>query len=188
CHFGLNLPDSAAVGGNLTKLNDWAQALAKRAAILVANSGYGYGDDVTVAYSEKLMSQFAKNMDGTRSVGEAFRDAKQSYYLSNFGTYGPYDMKALQEAIFYGLPMFTTGVAGAPQAPQTTPPSTTLAPDSTGLPAMAFDSGTINAQPTQTPDGTYYSVGGNTLTKDRRPIVPQVEYDVSNTDPVYPAS
>jgi hypothetical protein len=191
CHFGLNLPDSAvaAADANPTRLNDWAQALSKRAAILVANTGYGYGDDVSVAYSEQLMSQFAKNLDGTRSVGEAFRDAKQSYYLSNFGTYGPYDLKALQEAVFYGLPMFTTAGTGGALAPQTALAPTgpgSLTPDSTGLPAKAFDSGTLGFTPKTTTAGTYYAASGGLLIKDRRPIVAQEEYDATNTDPAYP--
>ena len=190
CHFGLNLPDIAPSAADATaggaRLKDWAQTFAQQKAILVANSGYGYGDDVTVAYSEQLMSQFAKNLDGTRSVGQAFRDAKQSYYLSNFGTYGPYDQKALQEAIFYGLPMFQTG--GTPGTVQSLPPAgqSQLTPDATGLLEKPFDSGTLSFTPTSTGDGTYYSYNGGKLVKDQRPIVPQVEYDATNTDPAHP--
>jgi len=189
CHFGLNLPDSAAAAAdaNAAKLDDWAQALSQRNAILVANSGYGYGDDATVAYSEKLMSDFAKNLDGTRSVGEAFRDAKRSYYLSNFGTYGSYDQKALQEAIFYGLPMFSTSsTPGTIHSASVPSVGGSLGTDGTGLAQKPFDSGTLGFTPKTVGDGTYYSYNGDTLAKDRRPIVPQVEYDATNTDPAYP--
>jgi hypothetical protein len=190
CHFGLNLPNSAvaAADADATRLNDWADALASRAAILVANSGYGYGDDVTVALSEQIMSSFAANMDGTRSVGEALRDAKRSYFLNNFGMYSSYDEKAMQEAIFYGLPMFRTSGSGGfgAQTLAMAPLPSTLTPDGTGLPTKAFDSGSLSFTPSSTSDGTYYTYQGEKLAKDRRPIVPQASFDVSNNDPNYP--
>src|SRR5207302_7049468 len=49
-----------------------------------------------------------------------------------------------------------------------------------------FDTGTLVFTPKTTAAGTYYTSGNGLLIKDRRPIVAQVEYDATNTDPNYP--
>ena len=102
CHSGLNAPDS--YGG--TRRGDWAQTFAGRGtAVFVGNTGYGYGDFKTVALSERLMKLFAQNLDGNFDVGRALLEAKRDYYLSA-GNYQGYDEKVLQQAVFYGLPMY----------------------------------------------------------------------------------
>ena len=107
CHSGLNAPDS--YGG--TRRGDWAQTFAERGtAVFVGNTGYGYGDFKTVALSERLMKLFAQNLDGNLDVGRALLEAKRDYYLSA-GNYQGYDEKVLQEAVFYGLPMYQVGTA-----------------------------------------------------------------------------
>ena len=54
------------------------------------------------------MTLFAGELDGSVSVGDAVRNAKQRYFASQ-GLYGAYDEKALSSTIMYGLPMFAVG-------------------------------------------------------------------------------
>ena len=82
CHGGLNVPDT--VGGPVItddqkRLLDWAQAYGQKqvtlgatspAAVYVANTGFGYGDTKTIDLSERLMGQFAKNLNSYGTIGE----------------------------------------------------------------------------------------------------------------------
>ena len=57
CHAGLSVFDAFVASNNL----DWAQLFAQKgAAAYVANTGYGYGDSTTIAYSEDLNRRFAQ--------------------------------------------------------------------------------------------------------------------------------
>jgi uncharacterized UPF0146 family protein len=195
CHFGANLPDSTVASPTVDqakRLGDWAQAFSKKQAVLVANSGFGYGDTSTVAFSERLMELFAQGLDGSQSAGTAFVEAKKSYFLDHMGIYAAYDEKALQEAIFYGLPMFGIAPTGAEAAsagflampdggtPLVTDPAT-------GLLVRPFDSGALSFAQTSVPgQGAYYALDGDTLAQDGRPIVPQGSFDVTNDDPANP--
>jgi hypothetical protein len=122
CHAGLNVPDSY-VGAGTQVAKDWAQTFAASRAIWVANTGFGLGDTATVALSERLMQLFAQHLDGTLLAGQALQFAKQGYF-SDLGAYGVYDEKAMEEPVFYGLPMWRVGGArwdppasGQPAAP-----------------------------------------------------------------------
>jgi hypothetical protein len=107
CHSGL--PVSDVIVGNTA---DWAETIGGgKLAHWVGQTGYGYGDTDTVAYSEQLMRFLAQNLDGTLSIGEALTRAKQDYYLTNGGTLSAYDRKALLEATMYGLPFYGVGVS-----------------------------------------------------------------------------
>src|SRR4030065_511817 len=50
CHSGFNVHDSHAAGGNPL---DFAQALARRGAWWIGNTGYGYGMDDSIAFHEQ---------------------------------------------------------------------------------------------------------------------------------------
>ena len=71
CHGGLNVPDTL-LGPTPTafqrdRLLDWTQSYAQaRAAVYVANTGFGYGDTVANALSERLMSIFAEQISRPR--------------------------------------------------------------------------------------------------------------------------
>jgi hypothetical protein len=190
CHFGANIPNSllsAPTADQQTRSKDWADMLSSRAALLVANTGYGYGDTQTVAFSEKLMELFAQGLDGS-SGGLSLRDAKRDYFLNHMGVDSAYDEKALQEAVLYGLPQFElappsaggSSIQAQAAAAQVSQPLST--DPVTGLQIRSFDSGPITFTPTSTGFGTYYSVGGNTLVENRHPIIPQMSFDVTNTD------
>ena len=94
---------------------DWAKTFASVGALWVGNTGFGYGDTSTMAYSAKLMAGFADNLDGTMSVGAAFVNAKQTYDAGD-AVLSPYDLKSLMESTFYGLPMYHLNSAPAPAA------------------------------------------------------------------------
>ena len=83
-------------------------ALTADGAVYVATTGYGYGDQVSVGLHERLLTLFAGELDGSVSLGDALRNAKQRYFASQ-GLYGAYDEKALSSTILYGLPMFAVG-------------------------------------------------------------------------------
>ncbi len=72
CHSGLDVDDAeVAASGLATPVDDWAKTFADAGALWVGNTGYGYADTDTIAYSAKLMADFAADLDGPLSVGEA---------------------------------------------------------------------------------------------------------------------
>ena len=76
CHAGLNVPDAFLPAGRAAP--DWAQtfAAAKGASVYLANTGFGYGDSDTVAYSEDLNARFAANLADGMTAGAAFARGK----------------------------------------------------------------------------------------------------------------
>src|SRR4029077_6094522 len=142
CHSRLSVSD-VSVGAQL----DWAQAIvgAKQGGLYTGNTGYGYGDDQTVALSERLMALYAKALDGRVSAGTALMLAKQEYAATT-AILNPYDEKVLEESTFYGLPIYglASGVpaGNAPRSacpPAAAPTNTPISPISgtdprTGLP------------------------------------------------------
>ncbi len=121
CHAGLSVGDAFIPSNNL----DWAQTfMQKGAADYAGNTGYGYGDTNTIAYSEDLNSRFASNaVAGAASptgadltIGEALTVAKQEY-KGALGIVGVYDEKAMAELTLYGLPMYRIGGSGIPAPP-----------------------------------------------------------------------
>ena len=93
----------------------------------MANTGYGYGETEGVELSERLMQLFAERLDGSVTVGEALLFAKQTYVGTRQAEYGPFDEKVLQQATFYGLPIYRVGVTNVPD-PEPIPPIPNLAP------------------------------------------------------------
>ena len=196
CHGGLNVPD--LIGGPVSaedrkRLLDWAQAYSQiRTAVYVANSGFGYGDTKTVDLSERLMRQFAQNLNSYGTIGEQWVRALHSYY-ETAGTYDVVDEKVMAEATMYGLPFY--GYSGTPQnpPPAPTPPTTHLdgGLDTASLPAIApniqpqdaGDGQTLFRDPAH-PDGSSYADGSTLLTAGTlsafyRPVQPQFSRDVT---------
>jgi len=86
-----------------------AQSLARKGPGGSANTGYGYGMDDSIAYTERVMQLLADKLTSVQgmSVGEALRWAKQRYIGGvPSGGFGTYDEKAMIEATLYGLPMY----------------------------------------------------------------------------------
>jgi CSLREA domain-containing protein len=159
CHAGLNVADT--LGGDGAKLRDFAQAYAQqRAAVYVANLGFGYGETAPglAGLSEKLFAQIAQRLlaPGGATFGERIVEAKHAYY-QQMGTYGAFDEKVLQEVATYGPPWYrvTGGTAPPPPAPPTvsTDPVTGLA----SVPLSVSFSSSLARH--DTTDGTFWTGG-----------------------------
>ena len=180
CHAGLSVPK--AYTDVPAKDADWAQTYsAKQAAVYFANTGFGYGDTAAVALSEEVMRQFALRLDGSMTVGEAAVYAKQAYF-GQLGAYGPYDEKAMQEATFYGLPMWKVGTGGTTPPP---PANVTPTADATGVLSAPVSVAPSFTKKTSKGGGTFYTAAaagtaasGLQVTQ-YRPIEPRLSVDVT---------
>ncbi len=178
CHSGLAVSDVTVGGG--ARAADVPAAIASRGAVYVAASGYGYGDQFSIGLQERLMTLFAGQLDGAVSVGDALRNAKQTYFAGQ-GLYGAYDEKALSSTILYGLPMFSVG-SERPVRP--TPPNVTTSPTETpGLSARPYDED-FELLRNSSADGVWYEADAGTgpqlpLVVASRPLQPRAEFDVT---------
>jgi len=182
CHAGLNVPDNFS---SLPSSLDLPQALAQKTAWLIANTGYGYGDSDTIAFSEQLMDNFARALVDTQKpnppVGQALVDAKQSYFLNNFGRTS-LDYKVMIESELYGLPMYIIDPgAGGTTLSDPTPGEAMTITLSRVVNSIVTDSITYNQvlNPVVTPHGQYYAVNGETEYVPYRPLQPRVNIDIS---------
>jgi hypothetical protein len=121
CHAGYNLVNDEALTGVALPL-DWAEAFAQKGAVLVAGTGYQYGDTDFLEYSERLYRDFAHELRAGSAgtavpIGEALAAAKRTYITGTPDIRGIHE-KAVLEATLFGLPMFgvnlPTGRTGAP--------------------------------------------------------------------------
>ena len=112
CHAGLSVPDNAiaATADPTGRFQaDWASTILKQGGNLIANTGYGYGDSDTVAYSEKLSllltEALTRDTGGQITLGEALLEAKYAYIeIAGPGSLSAFDEKVLLEMNLYGLP------------------------------------------------------------------------------------
>ena len=58
CHAGLDIDTAEVAQSDIGQTADWATTFAQAGAVWVANTGYGYMDSNTVAYSVALMTDF----------------------------------------------------------------------------------------------------------------------------------
>ncbi len=159
CHAGLNVADTfVASPTEAVRKADFTQTIANRGGVSAANTGYGYGDTDAVAYSEKLMADFAKNLDGSMTVGQALMFAKQSYVHLPLSVV---DAKVIQQATFYGLPMYKMGATGtaAPATLPSVPGADGTQTDTGTLVTAAFDgTGPRSLAVQNTGRGTWFGV------------------------------
>ncbi|MBW3661633.1 MAG: PxKF domain-containing protein [Actinobacteria bacterium] len=99
CHFGYDLPTQA---GNV---RDWADAVAARRGIVIANSGFNYGDTDTIAAGELYSVLLARNLDGSMTVGQARAFTSAQVYARE-GGHAAEAYKAMQGMLLFGLPMY----------------------------------------------------------------------------------
>lgn len=114
CHSGYNVIDGDAVPG-VTQEPDWAQTCARKQMILIAGTGYQYGDTDFIEYSERLYLDFTRNLrtgPGPISLGKALVRAKQQYLTSTADLRGIHEKSVLQATLF-GLPMTSLDLPGA---------------------------------------------------------------------------
>ena len=204
CHSGLSVPDGYLTG-SMTDSNtapnpnaqsgettaqtqaraarlDWAEAFSNDGAVYVGNTGYGYGDSATVAFSERLMSQFAADLDGTTSAGQSLVKAKNDYYRGAQLAFSDYDAKVLQESTFYGLPFWGIGAPAVPPAPPT--PVTAAADPATGGISSAPQTVAPVFATATTPSGVVVTADGRApLVVDGQPITARTDTDVTPSDP-----
>lgn len=120
CHGGLTVPGSES-GEDPGNTRDLPQTyLGLGAVAYVANSGYGWGLQHGVGYSERLMQIMTEELTaGARvAVGKAVMASKLRYYLENHFL-DHYDLKTLMQWTVYGLPMVEVELV-SPSAATTT--------------------------------------------------------------------
>ncbi|MFH8251317.1 hypothetical protein ACH3VR_13175 [Microbacterium sp. B2969] len=160
CHAGNNLPTSYY--GAVT---DWVDVFSQ-AAGYVGNTGYGLANNVTTALGERLLSLYSDwlgvSVDGDQvSSGAALTYAKQSY-LGGLGLYSGYDEKALMEAVYYGLPMYTFTDPVKTEMPLPEAPDLQVS-TSGGITTAALTFQPVYQQQTTTDGGSYYTVDGSAV-------------------------
>ena len=200
CHSGLSVSDILIGSTN----QDWAQQLGKERALFVGNTGFGYGDTASVAYTEQLMTLFADQVTSpfdldpsatvsSSTVGQALAWAKNQY-VAGLQTFSVYDEKAVMESTFFGLPFYRVGLATQP-APAT--PTRQATPDATGTPASTAFVDALNRKVTAPNDGGFYyrndgpdgATGAEqTIVAPGRPIQPKTVSDISVVSPTDPTA
>ncbi|MGH3651212.1 MAG: hypothetical protein ACRDU9_10945, partial [Acidimicrobiia bacterium] len=183
CHSGLSVDDTA--GGTINQPEDWAQVYGTQRAVYLGNTGYGYGDTATVALSEQMMANVAAGLGNGHTIGQNLSQAGQDEF-GRAGLYGVYDLKAIEEATLYGLPMWRVNVSGASPITGSGSETGPVLPDTqTGLfsasfsksPTFTEESAPPNADGTS--DGTYFTADGGTQFMQWRPITPKTEVDAT---------
>ena len=139
CHSGYNIVNDHGIPG-ITPEPDWAQAFAQKQALLIAGTGYQYGDTDFIEYSERLYLEFSEQLragTGAVSVGEAMVRAKQ-VYLAETPELRPIHEKALLEATIFGLPMLSVDMPQGRGSSAGLPTNITPAPVATN-PGVALN-------------------------------------------------
>jgi len=124
CHAGYNIVNPHGIPG-VSAEPDWAQALARKQATLIAGTGYQYGDTDFIEYSERLYLEFSRQLrtgTGPVSIGKALVAAKQQYLADTPQLRGIHE-KALLEATLFGLPMLSVDFPGERISPPADPPA-----------------------------------------------------------------
>jgi hypothetical protein len=185
CHAGLNLAVGDASSASDPKLGDWAERMATRNTLYAANTGFGYGDDAAVAYSERVMADYADGLaSGDVTAGQALMLAKQNVF-AQVGVTDVYWNKASAEATFYGLPMYRLGPDGGEGESVLPPPLTgddPTDPTTRSSTPYAVDLRDDFVQRTDE-RGTFWTVGDHEpLVVHNRPIQPKLTDDVTATE------
>jgi hypothetical protein len=183
CHGGLNAVDvyvraPSAAGDKPDDLRDWPQEMTGRGALYTGNTGFGYGDVNTVAFSERLMALYAGQLAGRKATaGQALMYAKAAYMA---GLLAPsvYDAKSLQQATFYGLPMYRVTPAGTVGA-------SAVPPDQSGTPGTVERTFEVRPQHAEqnTARGRWWKADDrDPIAVPLRPLQPRTDLDVTSPD------
>ena len=165
CHAGYNLIDPDGISG-VTQPLDWAQAFSRKGATLIAGTGYQYGDDELIAYSEKIYAELANQLrigTGPVALGDALLRSKQAY-LDTTPDIRVLHAKSILEATLYGLPMLSvnlpSGRLPAPTTSSSVNPTTVSGP--AGAAPLSLQSSDVNTT-TPTSPGSPASAHGDYL-------------------------
>jgi hypothetical protein len=179
CHSGVNAADIAMLNGEPTQ--DWAQTLNGLGAVYVGQAAYGYGDTVALALTERLLANFARNLNGSVSTGQAHTFAKQDYF-KDLGVYGEYDYKALQASVYFGLPMYRIQNPLLVEDPL--PPLRPVITDPiSNLSSLSLTIEPNVARVDDTEKGTVFSADDDTQFVHYRPLQPIIGVDVTSENP-----
>ena len=115
CHAGYNIVGGHKVPG-LTVEPNWPQAFARKGALLIAGTGYQYGDTDLMEYSERLYLNFTRRLRTAVpvAVGTALVQAKQDYLADTAVEIDGVVKKSLLVSALYGLPMLSVQLPGGP--------------------------------------------------------------------------
>ena len=117
CHAGLSVPDDQIAirvkpGATMDPALDVAQAVAQRRGVLIASTGYGYGDTEAIAGTEALIGDFADQATTAEAIsgpaqpiGLALAAAKRQY-CGSISAFTPYDEKSSLQFAMYGMPQY----------------------------------------------------------------------------------
>ncbi len=195
CHAGFSVPNRVGQPGAPTRPGDWPEYTTD-AAVYIANTGYGYGDDTEIGYSERLFNDFASILtQGGISAGEAWTQAKREY-ASRLSNFDAYDYKVLQQGVLYGLPMYDAPAVGevqgfavfAQEAAVETPlvVKGEIAPVEGvgGLLERSVDASYLWGDDPAPSSELFRTVAGDVEVKDGYPIVPRSDIDITSDDPL----
>jgi len=189
CHSGLDIDTAEVAANGIPQTPDWATTFADAGALWVANTGFGYMDSNTVAYSVALMTDFSADLGQPVTIGQALAAAKQQYAAGN-ALLSPYELKSMMESTLYGLPMYTLNTASTSSGSSFTP-LTTGTDSSTGLTdaavtvSLPYPGGTTPgglSEQSGTGGSSYFQVNGanpGTQNTDFRPIEPLTTVNVT---------
>ncbi len=169
----------------------------------IGNTGYGYGDDSLIAYSERLSLLFTEmiGQPGTPTIGASLAQAKQRY-IRTIGAeaLSAYDDKVLAQMTLYGLPFIGMRVPTPVLSPNAaaiialplnlTPRVTASAPTFTRVVTLTTTfselitaSGSVPRALTQINDnlrpGVTTSVVGVDQSAVGRAVLPTLSYDIT---------
>jgi Domain of unknown function DUF11/Cysteine-rich secretory protein family len=200
-HAGLNAPDSAFTDPALQ--SDFPSMILKHGGNWIGNTGYGYGDDSLIAYSERLSLLFTEmiGQPGTPTIGASLAQAKQRYVRTiGAGALSAYDDKVLAQMTLYGLPFIGMRVPTpvlspnaaavvalplnlAPRVTASAPTFTRVVTLTTTFSELTTAGGRIPRALTQISDslrpGVTTSVTGVDQSAVGRAVLPTLSYDIT---------
>jgi hypothetical protein len=196
CHAGYNIVDAHGVPG-VTIEPDWARACAIKGMVLIAGTGYQYGDTDFIEYSERLYFEFARRLrigTGPVAIGDALVDAKRKYLAETAQMRGIH-AKALLQTTLFGLPMLKINLPGTRLTP---PPDGSIVAATTAYDAdpgetLGLSHATVTVAPSLNVEtkvledivnetartATYVTADGEVLSNPSEPVLPLATYNVS---------
>jgi hypothetical protein len=157
CHLAYPLLDGDVISNPtnppqfVTDARAFTETFQSRGAMVLGNSGFGYGDTDFVGYSEQLLTLVTQELtDGAPSavpMGIALTNAKRKY-IQNSGATTGVDKKTLEEMTFYGPPMWSVGLPSRVAKPT---PNTLNTNPATADSGHLLSAGTVSPPYTLTP-------------------------------------
>ncbi len=195
CHCGALFPNQTHPGPNPgTEYHDYPEEFASKGTIAyLGATGFtwitindGDSSDTTTNRSEQLCSETVKHFAGGKSIGEAYRQAANEYYLDHKEGLLNRDRKVLGVHQVYGIPSYTPSGGGlaSPGALDSAPgfhfENTTrqqFGSIVTVQTTLVIDSWSVQ------PDGRVLIPGANYTGGPESPVLPVIRYTEPNPVP-----